>query len=72
MKTDQILMQQLKVGDSRAEVHYHLEGARVVVDRILNVDHGTPIQCTTVGGSAFDVVAQQCAALIESESVKAA
>jgi hypothetical protein len=43
----------LKVGGSNAEVYFH-RGPRgeVVVERIINIDCGIPIQCTLVEGSS--------------------
>jgi hypothetical protein len=59
---------ELRIGDSRAAVHYRLdEAGKVVIGRIINLDHGNPILCTTSQGSAFDKVAADCAAVIEAE-----
>ena len=62
----------LKIGDNSAEVHYHrgLDG-KPIVDRIVNLDYGIPIQCTTDGGIAFKELADACAALITSADLEA-
>jgi hypothetical protein len=61
----------LKVGDCRAEVHFHRDhrGA-VVVERMINLDHGIPINVTTQAGTAFDILAAACAACIERGDVE--
>jgi hypothetical protein len=57
---------EIKVGDNRAEAHFHFDkDGKVVVDRIFNLDHGIPIHCATKEGSAFDTVAAAYAAIIE-------
>jgi hypothetical protein len=44
----------LRIADSRAEVQYHLDAdGEVVVGRIVNLDHGNPINVTTIAGGAF-------------------
>jgi hypothetical protein len=63
----------LKVANSNAEVYFH-RGPRgeVVVERIINIDCGIPIQCTTVEGSPSMIWPEACATVIQSEQLKAA
>lgn len=58
---------EIKVAESRVEVHFHRSAkGEIVVDRVVNLDHGFLIECTTPEGSAFDTLAADCAEHIRS------
>jgi hypothetical protein len=44
--------------------------AHAVVERVINLDHGIPINVTTQAGTAFDILAADCAACIERGGVE--
>ena len=53
----------------QGRLHLGQRGA-VVVERVINLDHGIPINVTTQAGTAFDILAADCAACIERGGVE--